>query len=62
MVDTVQPQGFAGFRNWLASSLLIEDAAPEMEQRRTNPKARHQTSVFHGDRGWMSRRKSAPPA
>jgi hypothetical protein len=39
-----------------------EDAAAEMEQRRTNPRARHQTSVFYSDRGWMSRRKSAPPA
>jgi len=32
MVDTVQPQGLLGFRNWSASSLLTEDATAEMEQ------------------------------
>src|SRR5271169_3106852 len=26
------------------------------------PGARHQTSVFHGERGWKSRKISAPPA
>src|SRR5438552_15731807 len=25
------------------------------------PRARHQTSVFNGERGWMSRKISAPP-
>src|SRR5438876_5761374 len=32
-----------------------------MEQRKPNPRARHQTSVFNGERGWMSRKISAPP-
>jgi hypothetical protein len=51
MVDTVQPHGLLSFRNRSASSLLNEDAAAEMEQRKTNPGARHQTSVFHSHRG-----------
>src|SRR6266480_3458161 len=29
--------------------------------RWNNPGAGHQTSVFHGERGWTSRSKSAPP-
>jgi len=58
MVDTVQPHGLIQFRNGLASSLLNEDATAEMEQ----PRARHHTSVFYAQRGWMSRTKRAPPA
>ena len=44
MVDTVQPQVLASFRNRSALSLLIEDAAAEIEQSKTrNQRARHQT-------------------
>ena len=35
-----------------------KDAAAEMEQ----PRARHQTSVFSGEWGWMSQNKPAHPA
>ena len=40
MVDTVQPRVLASFRNRSALSLLIEDAAAEMEQ---NPKPQGKT-------------------
>ena len=38
MVDTVQPQVLASFRNRSALSLLIEDAAAEIEQSKTRTK------------------------
>ncbi len=53
MVDTLQPQGFADFQKPLGVVATKEDAAAEME---------HNTNVFCGEWGWMSRKISAPPA
>src|SRR5438445_2040365 len=38
-----------------------EDEPADMEQRKPNPRARHQRSDFYGERGWMSQKISAPP-
>ena len=57
MVDTVQPRGLIRFE-LIGVVATKEDKAAEMEYRG----ARHQTSGFYGERGWMSRIKTAPPA
>ena len=45
------------------SKLIGVVATNEMQLLRwNNPGARHHTSLFYGERGWMSRTKSAPPA
>jgi hypothetical protein len=56
--DAVQPRALASFRNRSALLLLEGDASAEMEQ----PRARHQTSVFSGERDWMTRNNPAHPA
>src|SRR5437879_11857788 len=55
MVDTVQPHGLIFVSKLIGVFATNEDAAAEMESPKPNPGAQHQTSVFGGDRGWMSR-------
>src|SRR5579864_5736891 len=56
MVDTVQPQALAQFQKPIGVVATNGDAAAEMEQTQNQSRARHQTSVFHSERGWMSRK------
>jgi hypothetical protein len=56
MVDTVQPQGLLSFRNRSASSPLKKMQLLRWNNADPIPRARHPTSVFYGERGWMSRK------
>ena len=56
MVDTVQPQGLLSFRNRSAASPLKKMQLLRWNNADPIPRARHQTSVFYGERGWMSRK------